>query len=170
MKFTKRSAPGVSGGVDKYLKFKDGESKSLAFKGEIFEFYQKWPKGGQKEIFDKPTPGASSRFRVNVVELGKPTLEAKIWEFPVSVYNKLADINSEYPIETTTIKITKQVVREKTEWLLLPLLKTQLPQGLNAVDLHILNNRPIQKPEAQPNGWDGYNVPMPDESDEPLPF
>lgn len=167
MKFTKRSAPGPSGGVDKYLKFKDGESKNLWLTGEIYEFYMKWV-NGKSQVVEPTDSEGKSRFRVNagLIEDGKPVM--KIWEFPLTVYRALGAVNEEYPLETIKIKVTRHGMGTDTEYNVLPLLRDKIEPALKAQDLHILNNKPAQaKPLASPNGWD--NEPMPDESDE-IPF
>lgn len=168
MKFTKRQAPGSSGGTDKYLKIKDGESKSLWLTGEIYEFYMKWVNG--KSVNVEPTdPEGKSRFRVNagMIEDGKPVM--KIWEFPLTVYRQLSAINEEYPLETIKIKVSRHGSGTDTEYHVLPLLRDKIEPSLKLMDLHILNNKPAQaKPMASPpNGWD--NEPMPEEHDE-IPF
>lgn len=167
MKFTKRTTPGSSGGVDKYLKFKDGESKSLWLTGEIFEFYMKWV-GGKSEIVEPTDPLGKSRFRVNagLIEEGKPVM--KVWEFSMPVYRALGAINEEYPLETIKVKVTRHGVDKNTEYNILPLLRDKIEPSLKLMDLHILNNKPAQaKPmAAPPNDWG--DEPMPDESDVPF--
>lgn len=169
MKFTKRAAPsGSSGGVDKYLKFKDGESKNLKLAGEIYEYYAKWV-NGKSQIVEPTDPDGKSRFRVNAVAVEDVRMPPimKIWEFSMPVYRALSAINEEYPLEQIWIKVTRHGLSTNTEYNVLPLLKAKMDPSLDKLELHILNNKPAQaKPLAPPNGWD--NEPMPDESD--LPF
>lgn len=171
MKFQKREVKSSdSGGSDKYLKFKDGESKSVILRGEIYEFKNKWV-NGKGVICDANDPEGKSRFRINAVTLEGGQLTVKIWELPLTVYNQLADINSEYPLEKTKLKVTRQGTGTDTVYHILPLLseKDQITlniQGaLAKLDLHILDNK--AKAHAPPNGWDGEPMPSADDS---LPF
>ena len=141
-KLVKRGAPKTEGNVaSNFLKVDDGQSATGIFRGEIFEFWQKWPKGGKKEVFTEPTAGAASRFKVNFVTMegGKPV--AKVWEFGVSVYNMLAELQKDFDLEKTNMKISRRGVDKNTQWMIIPLgaasedgLKTISQVSLNILD------------------------------------
>lgn len=141
MKFTKRAAPTSEGiGAANYLKIGDGQSATGVPRGEVHEFYQRWPQGGTKEIFDVPTAGASARFRINVVvnEDGKPA--AKVFEFGMSVYNQLAEISENFEITKTKLKISRKGSGKNTEWFILPLgpVEAKALKAIEAVELNAL--------------------------------
>lgn len=119
MKFTKReTGDGKSG---KFLKVLDGESVIGVFRGEVYEYYQRWD-GSKYHVCEAGHPDAKPRFRLNFIT-GRQGEEpvAKIFEFGVTIYNQLAQINEELPIETTKIKISRKGTKQDTEWFLMPL-------------------------------------------------
>lgn len=168
MKFTKRAvASKDSNGGGNYLKLADGESVNVIFRGEVFEFWQSWPRGGEKQVFDKPTPGASSRFKANVVvhEAGK--FVAKVWEFPVGIYNNIAEIADAYDITTTKIRITRRGVEKATIYILLPLaekIPAKAMKEIEAVELNILGHAQahaeLSKPKNHAPGGDADEIPF----------
>lgn len=122
MKFTRRAGPTSEGiSAANYLKIGDGQSVTGVPRGEIYEFYQKWPQGGMKETFDKPTQGASSRFKINLVIQEDGKFVAKVFEFGPRVYNQFADISDELDLEKTKIKISRRGAGKSTEWNVFPL-------------------------------------------------
>lgn len=165
MKFTKRQESS-GGGSDKFLKFKDGETQNVIFKGEIYEFHMKWI-NGKSVLIEATDPEAKVRFKLNAIVSENGAYKAKIWEFPLTIYNKLCDINSEYPLENTVIKITRQGTGTDTEYHLLPLLKVPVPKALDRIDLNILDAGAKKTPQAPPNGWDGED---PGANEPELPF
>lgn len=168
MKFTKRQVDSSSNGNSNFLKLENGVPVVGIFRGEVHEFWQVWPQGGQKEVYDHHVPGSQSRFKANfvVIEPGKP-LVPKIFEFPLAIYNQLAGIAEVYEITETKLQITKHVNGKKTTYMLLPIVSQQLTdaqkKALEAVNLHILNGgrevspapapqtkaSPIQPPRSQ---------------------
>lgn len=161
MKFNKRDLPmGGGQGSTLFFKLKDGESKTGVCRGEIFEFTNKWV-NGKSFLCSPDEEGAKSRFRLNIVVQEDGQFTAKIWEFPLTVYNLLADIAEEYDLEKTKIKITRRGTGTDTIYMILPLLKEPIPakiqNEIDAVPLTILEHK------------DQPKVKMPD-SDEELPF
>lgn len=154
MKFQKRTVQSGSGDSAFFFKLKDGEAKSGVLRGEIFEFYIKWinNKSVQTTIAD---PQAKSRFKVNLVVYEEGAFKAKIWEFGVLVYNKIADIAEEYDVTKTKIKISRQGTGTDTEYHLLPLLKEPLTPSvlsqIEAVKLNILDG--AKKVEMDADGF-----------------
>ncbi len=176
MKFTKRETKSGAG-AENYLKFKDGESKTGLLRGEIYEFCQVWPKGGQKQLVVPGTPGAQTRFRVNFVTAEDGKLTAKIFEFGTRLYNQLAEIAEEYDITKTKLKITRRGADKETVWMILPLLKEPIGAGqmlaIEAVPLQTLETKEESSKENGafpdfPAQTFGDDSPMPTLDD--LPF
>lgn len=169
MRLPKREAPASSGvGSEHYLKIKDGESIAGVFRGDAYEFWQKWPQGGEKLIFtdrdDAMKAGAKSRFKLNfVIKAENGVLISKVWEFGLGTYNELAEINAEYPLEETTIKITRKGEGKNTKYSILPLLKTPLTkqqlQKIDEVPLHVLDMAPAPE-AAQDADAEGDEIPF----------
>lgn len=166
LKFVKREvSSGGGSGKDDFLKLKDGDKINVVFRGEIYEFYQIWVFGGEKQIFDHRVKGSSARFKANVVLTpiqGQPVV--KIWEFGTMVYNQLADINEVYPLEKTVVRISRTgSTKDNTSYGVLPILSESVSLSiLEKVKLHVLNNKPKQEAPPMPSHDD-----MPDFSDEP---
>lgn len=146
MKFQKREIPAGdnSGGV--FLRLKDGESVVGVFRGEIYEFYQIW-ENGKPQVVGKEHEGAKSRFRLNFIAKGE--LKPKIFEFGLTVYNQLAEIQEDYKVEETIVKITRRGTGTDTVYIIIP-AKEQLTAAqikkLDAVELNILEHK--QKNES----------------------
>lgn len=165
MKFTKREAVSkLDSSV--YLRLKDGESKVGIFRGEIHEFYCKWV--NKKPVVVGPDdPDGGVRFSANFVT---QELTPMVWEFGITVYSQLADINEEYDLEKTMVKITRKGASQSdTTYTILPLLKTPLTAAqlakIAAVPLNILE-KPVVKAEAPPP-WEESD-PGPDDTDMPF--
>ena len=165
MKFTKREIPsGNGGGGNLFLKIGDGESVTGVLRGENYEFYNVW-ENGKSRICGPDEEGAKSRFRANFVTYEDGKFVAKIWEFPLTVYNQLAEIAEEYDLEKTKLKITRRVIKTDTIYKILPMLKEPIPakamKEIEAVPLNILEHKPQNKvPSFGPS----------DEELEELPF
>lgn len=151
MKFTKREMPSGNGnGGGLFLKFKDGESKNGVLRGEVYEYHQKWD-GGKSHVVTAADPEGKSRFRLNFIVQEDGKLQAKIFEFGLTVYNQLADIAEEYDLDKIKVKITRRGTGTDTTWMVLPLLKEPLSpkvfKEIEAVNLNILEHKdaPPQK-------------------------
>lgn len=169
MKFTRKNEAPKSGG-DKYIKLKSGESIYGVFRGEIFEFYQKWENGKSLTV-EKSSPGAKVRFEANFITMVDGKFVAKIFGFPLSVYSQLEEINREYgDVTKIKVKVTRHGEKLETEWNVLPImsdrekLNAQSLDAVESVPLNILNNR-VQVSSSAPY----YDAPMPDEEDS-IPF
>lgn len=173
MRFTKRQVPKQDGNSGSYLTIKDGEAIKVVFCGEIFEFYQSWPFGGEKQIFDKPTSGASPRFKVNLAIWEKNAFGVKVWEFGLPTYIQLSDINDVYPLESTKIQITRRGSAKATTYAILPLLKEPLSRALmaqiGALKLHILGQSVKPEHKAVKNHAPSSNEAPDDFQSEPWP-
>jgi hypothetical protein len=110
-------------GSKNFLKIKDGESVRGVFIGEMHVFHTKWI-GGKSVPCDNKDPDGKVRFRNNFVyhDAAQDQLVVKIWDFPWSVFEQLKDINSEYPLEETKVKITRSGTMKETTYSILPLV------------------------------------------------
>lgn len=151
MKFSKREVVQNESGL--FLKLKDGESVSGVFRGDIYEFHSKWT-GNRSQLTTPDDPEGRARFRLNFVTKEDKKLVAKIWEFPVAVYNQLADIHEEYSLEETKIKITRRGTGTDTTYMILPLLKEKMSPAIMtevlSVPLSILEHKEQPKDENGP--------------------
>lgn len=155
MKFTKRTMEPREEGGGNFLKLKDGDQVKVVFVGEIFEFYQSWPFGGEKQIYDKPTAGACPRFKVNLALIENGKLTIKIWEFGLPIYIQLGDINEVYPLEKTKIQLTRRGEGKKTTYAILPLIKDaisyKLSVDIKGLKLNVLGQQPKTSTEQIEN-------------------
>lgn len=148
MNIPKREIPNGNGaGGDLFLKLKDGESKIGVCRGELYEFFQVW-ENGRSRIAEPDEKGAKSRFRLNFVSYENGKFVARIWEFGLTVYNQLAEINEEYPLEKTKLKVTRKGTGTDTVYMILPMLKEPIsPKALKDLDGVALNA--LAHPEAK---------------------
>jgi hypothetical protein len=162
--------PKNDGNGGAYLKLEDGTAVTGVFRGEVFEFFQIWPYGGDKQVFATRVPGSSSRFKINFVTQEGGKFVAKVWEIGLSVYNQLADIAEEYDLEVTKVKITRRGEGKATNYMVLPLIKEKIPKAamaeieavkLNALDAHLA---PVPTPpgkfDDETGGDDSEEVPF----------
>lgn len=171
MKFPHKAESGSGSGGEKYLKLKSGESITGIFRGEIHEHFVRW-NNGKSEAAQLGEPGAKIRFEINFVTFVDGRFIAKIFSFPQSLYNQLADVNSEYPLEKTKVKLSRSGDGLETEWRVLPLvsekdkLTAQILQQIEQVTLNILDRPKVQNASIAPE-----NVPWPNSDDiEEIPF
>lgn len=162
MKF-KKDLPESSGNGANFVKLKDRESITGIFMGEPYEFHSVW-ENGKTKVVDANHPGASFRFRINFVVKDGPIYLPKIFENGVSVYRDLSDLNDEYKLEDTVVKITRNGVDKNTTYSILPLLKADISpetkKYLKTIKLLDLGHKESDR------GFSG--APMP--SDEDVPF
>lgn len=162
MKFNKTTQQEHSG-PKKYVALKDGDSINGVFRGEIYSFYHLW-ENGKGRLASPDEPKAKIRFKANFVTMEDGKLVAKIFEFPQTVYNLLADVNEEYPLETTKVKISRRGTGTDTTYNILPLAKEPISptmmSSIEAIPLNILDDKRVpgvpvvsQKSKELP-GWD----------------
>jgi hypothetical protein len=167
MIFNKREVSSGQGNL--FLKFKDGDSKTGIFRGEIYEYHQVW-ENGKSQIVSEDHPQAKSRFRANFVIYEDGKFTPKIFEFGLAVYNQLAAIADEYKIEDIKVKITRRGIGMDTTWMILPLLKEPISAKamaeIESVPLNSLEVTPQSKPKAVKN----YAPSSDNSGDEDLPF
>lgn len=136
-----------------FLKLKDKESVEVVFRGTPHIFYKIWDNGKSK-ICDETHPDAKWSFRINAIMKENGLYIAKIWEGGVTVYNMLKDLNEEYPLETTVVKITRSGMGTDTVYSSIPLLKKQInPETFIDVKLNDLSFKKNSLPEEETN-WD----------------
>ncbi len=141
MKTQKRDVPaGTGSGGGKFLKIEIGHSATGVFRGETVSYWQRWPRGGNKETSDEPKVGFEERFKVNFIILEEGVFVAKILDMNLALYNQLADVNESYDAETIKCKISRQPAGKGSIYLLLPLLKETLtPKMLKQIAAAELN-------------------------------
>jgi hypothetical protein len=164
MNIPKREIPiGNNASGDLFLKLGDGESKIGVCRGDLYEFFQVW-ENNRSRLVKPDEPGAKSRFRLNFVSYEDGKFVARIWEFGLMVYNQLADINEEYPLEKTKLKVTRKGKGTDTVYMILPMLKEPISakglKDLDGVTLNVL----VHPEKSESKGT------FESEMDEELPF
>lgn len=163
MKFPKRATPQSDGiSAANYLKIADGQSVTGVLRGNLFEFWQKWPQGGVKEKFAHATPGAIQRFKVNIVIPENGKLAAKVFEFGPRVYDQFSDASAEFDLAKTKIKISRRGSEKNTVWTVMPLgpVDAKALKAIEAINLNILDQdlaQPLDAPMPEhefPGGVD----------------
>lgn len=147
-----------------FIKLPANEPVELLLRGELYQYWQIWPEGGEKMIFDKPTAGAQIRFKANVIvsEEGKPVV--KLWDFPVTVNNMLFKIARHHDLTQTKIEVTKQVQGKRTSYMVMALDKVE-PKKLKALEaLKLTEFAPAESPAVK------NHAPGADDGDGDLPF
>lgn len=151
-------------GPKNILKLKDKEIVYGILRGEIYEFYTLWDEGKKSQVVAEGTKGARFRFRVNIIvkdEVGANV--AKIFEQGAVVYNELKNLNGEYDLEKTVLKITRTGSdKNSTSYSIIP---TQKPVDDKAISKVELQNLRLES-EAPFN----TTAPPPFDSNEEIPF
>ena len=167
-------------GGGNFLKIAPGSHVNGVFRGEVYQFFQLWPFGGEKVTSDKPFAGASMRFRANFVVYENKKFVTKVFEFASGLNNDLAKLAKVCDVRKTKVMISRDGEGKNTRYSVLPVLNEPLsPSALQQVEqvkLNILNTGAV-KPQAQqqeeepfpdPTFFDGE--PMPDFDSNELPF
>lgn len=144
-------------GPGKFLKVEDGGSVNGIFRGEIFTFYNKWV-NGKGTVCHPDDPGAKPRFKLNFVTYEDGKFIAKIFEFPQTVYNQLADIAEVYPLEKTKVKVTRRGTGTDTVYNFIALTNEPISPvtmtQIEAVSLHVLDDKTQPKQSGVvKQGW-----------------
>lgn len=144
MKFN--SSPSNGSGGNNFLKLKDGESATLILQGDIYEFYAVWQESRYVHV-PAGTPKASFKFRVNAITLENGAFVAKILEGGANLYRDLKELNVEYDLETTKIKMTRSGSGTETRYTVMPLAKQPLSKEqlkqIVAVELQDLRHKDV---------------------------
>lgn len=153
MKTQVRDMPQGSGGGGKFLKIEVGQSVSGVFRGETVSYWQKWPKGGTKELSDIPKPGFQERFKVNFIVYEEGAFVAKIFDCSLATYNQIATINESMDVETIKCTVSRQATGKGSSYFVMPNLKEPLkPAQLKAVSEVELNTLNQSSPPLQATG------------------
>lgn len=139
-----------------FLNLADKESVRGVFIGDMVEHYVKWVNGKTVES-NEDDPEAKVRFKCNFATADESgQLTAKIWDFSLTVYQMLKDINEEYPLETTKLKITRNGVKTDTTYTIMPLvgpkdvLTAQQLSVIGKMQLHSLGKQATKSDEYKP--------------------
>lgn len=152
MKFSEDAAN--DGGTSTYIRLKDKESVVGIFRGDPYHFYSLW-EDKKSRIVEKGTKGAKFRFKLNFLIKDGASWLPWIFENGKTVYKQLMEINGEYPLETTYLKITRNGSEMDTTYSILPMLKQTLtPEAtalLETIPLHSLEPKADNEvdPEVQ---------------------
>ena len=122
MKF-KSDLPETGSGSNNFLKLKDKESVVGIFRGEPRDFFAMWDGKKYVEVAEDD-PNGFFRFKINFVVKEGSNYVAKIFENGSQVYKQLAELHTEYDLQETTVKITRNGTGTDTSYSILPLLKT----------------------------------------------
>ncbi len=159
MKF--KSSGGGAGGKD-FLKLGAGASVKGVFRGDVHEFKQHWvaqrsslcPEDATCELCKEGTSKAQFRFRLNVLINENGAYVAKIFEQGWTVYCQLRDMHaSDYNLEKTIVKITRNGEGKNTTYTIMPLPGTMgtvnaaMEKQLGAVPLIALTDTPAETEE-----------------------
>ncbi len=160
-----KSGGGESEDSKNYVRLKDGETVTGVFAGEIYEFSKHWVmnrsevcKGDGCPLCISSGKRGSFRFRINLVvktPQGPHGLEPKIFEQGWKFYKQLRELNEEYPIEDTIVKITRQGSQmNDTTYSVLPvkdcLVKPDLAAKIKSISLIDLRHSEDKADDAAP--------------------
>ncbi len=123
-----------SGGGDKFVKLKDGESIAGVFMGDPYEFSVLWS-SGKSSVVEDGTPNAKFRFRVNFITKDAKGYVAKLFEQGPAVYKRLIKLNEDFQgLENVVVKITRHGSgMNDTEYTIDPVMDPKNPRQLMAV-------------------------------------
>lgn len=164
--------PEWSSGIGKHiLKIEDGKSVVGNFRGEVVRFWQHW-KGGRSIICpgreqcslcaspDETEYKSSGRFRANFIPKSKAGAEepvAMIFEGGRRVYEQLAQLNKDVPLEKAWVRISRTGTGKNTQITLaiLPgdqgMVKPAQERSLLSVKLHDLSLNRTEVEEDVPD-------------------
>lgn len=161
------------------LKLKAGESVVGVFRGEPRIFRQHWEiVGGQKRPIEcggvrgcercKVDPKTVHRFQLNFVTKENAVYVAKIFEGSYSSQKDLEELNKDYPLETTVLKITRTGSGTDTRYSFVPKPNSTLSPAqeaeLSKVHLNVLDPASAAGQQQAQHAADGP------EQEEDVPF
>jgi hypothetical protein len=162
----KQSAEGSS-----FLKFKDGESISIVFRGEPYVFYQKYP---DKAEYTEWTEGRTTRFKLACVVKLEGEYQGKIFGGGRTVLAMLSECNEEYGMDCA-YKVKRKGSGTDTTYTVLfqKKLTEEDLANVNAVDVpKLTSGRARQDDDIPPPTEDDFNqdTDKPQEPNEEIPF
>ena len=171
MKF--KTGGSKSEGSKHYIRLKDGDSVSGVLRGDPVEYRTHWVGQGtvlctRKNRTDTACKYCNEgnkpafRFKLNMIIKENGALTAKILESGWTVYESLDALNKEYPLDKTTIKISRKGSgKNDTTYSVIPVrggeVNADLEKMIGAVKLHDLNGKetpPTQEEPPYPEEWD----------------
>lgn len=156
MKFNKDLAESIGGN---FLKLKDKESVYGMFRGDPREYNSLFVDGKGAEV-PPGTPGSKFRFRINFLLKVGDEYQMKIIENGATFYNQMADLNDEYPLETTVVKITRKGSgRDDTSYSILPILNATVSAETKA-KLDAIPMFPLTPTMETPKTPDADGIPF----------
>lgn len=142
-----KSNPKEGGSDDLFVKLKDGEFIEGVFRGAPFEYQIIWDDKNNKSIFytGKEEGVPRFRFRLNFViwDAQEKAFKAKIFEQGPRFYNQLKDLNTDWPLHSSWVKITRKGEKLNTEYLVVP--KKTIPEE----QLKVIRNVDLNKFSAK---------------------
>jgi len=136
-----------------YIRLKDGDSVEGVFRGVARDFHTVW-KDGKTEEASEGAPGASFRFKMNLVLKENGVLVAKIFEGGWKVYEQLVTLEAaKYDLDRTTVLISRKgSTKNDTKYTVMPVKGGELNDDENAglenvdlIDLVPTENVPISE-------------------------
>lgn len=107
-------------GSKNFLKFKAGESIRVILKGDPVAFYKIW-KEGKSTMAAKGSDGAKFRFQINAIVNESGTFVAKILEQGSIFFTDLKALRTDYNLDDTILKITRNGTGTDTTYSIIPL-------------------------------------------------
>lgn len=130
------------------LKMKPEESITGIFRGDIYTFRQHWENKKAFPCLEINCPRcdagqkSSFRFQLNFIFKENAVLVSKIFEQGWTVMEQLEELNKDYPLEMTLVKITRKGNGTDTTYTILPakdfLVKPAQEKEIAKVQLHVL--------------------------------
>lgn len=157
-----------SGNGGTFVRLKDGDSVVGIFQGAPLDYRQHWSQAEGKGYVCPETKecprcakGEKSgfRFRLNMVISENGVYVAKIFEQGWTVYKSLDQLNKEYPLDKTVVKITRSGSdKSDTTYSIIPVRDQPSPEKLAEIARIELLNLSPEKPSHS------------DKFDEDVPF
>jgi hypothetical protein len=152
-----------------YLQLKkDKDQATGVFRGEPFVYRKHWLKdaSGTRTVLCVPdacphcAAGNKSSFGFKIAFITKENgaYAAKVWDQGWTVYNQLKDLNADYPLEKTIVKIKRSGTGQDTTYMILPessghVVKPETEAAIALIALPDLN--PAPQPVHHANSGDG---------------
>lgn len=159
-------------GGDKFLQIGSGETVKVIFRGEIYEYFNRWV-NGKSETVSADTPGAKRRYKVNAV-VNDNGYKAKIYDFGPGVYEDMLFIQKQSgDITKQIVAINREGTGLGTEWKLMALGQAPTTIDFNSIKLHILDAdaKSIKDKEPDYKAEDfGPEMPSFEEDHPEIPF
>lgn len=162
MGWTESTKAAEESGGGMFLQLKDGETKQVVIMGEPVHFFQIF--GDQREYQTK-VPGASFKFKVQVVESIGTKLEGKLWSGGKTIFERLVYLHQHMGgISDKLILVARKGSTKDDTTYNIDIKATLSSDQLTKVKAVKLS--PMERKEAIPEYQD--NIPPPDEDSVPF--